>query len=49
MLRQIHIFLDSELLFVKNYAKALGNEELKNVKLIIQKNCTNIVDNGVKL
>ncbi len=37
MLRQIHIFLESELLFVKNYAKALGNEELKNVKMIIQK------------
>ncbi|MFX0022218.1 MAG: ADP-ribosylation factor-like protein [Candidatus Hermodarchaeota archaeon] len=37
MLRQIHIFLESELLYVKNYAKALGNEELKNVKLIIQK------------
>jgi GTPase SAR1 family protein len=37
MLRQIHIFLESELLFVKNYAKALGNDELKNVKLIIQK------------
>jgi GTPase SAR1 family protein len=37
MLRQIHIFLKSELLFVKNYAKALGNEELINVKKIIQK------------
>ncbi|MFX1378688.1 MAG: Rab family GTPase [Promethearchaeota archaeon] len=37
MLRQIHIFLQSELLFVKNYAMALGNEELKNVKAIIQK------------
>jgi GTPase SAR1 family protein len=37
MLRQIHIFLESELLFVKNYAKALGSEELKNVKTIIQK------------
>ncbi|MFX0007490.1 MAG: ADP-ribosylation factor-like protein [Promethearchaeota archaeon] len=37
MLRQIHIFLESELLFVKNYAKALGSEELKNVKAIIQK------------
>jgi GTPase SAR1 family protein len=37
MLRQIHIFLDSELVFVKNYAKALGNEELNNVKKIIQK------------
>ena len=37
MLRQIHIFLESELLFVKDYAKALGNEELNNVKTIIQK------------
>ncbi|MFW9882410.1 MAG: ADP-ribosylation factor-like protein [Candidatus Thorarchaeota archaeon] len=37
MLRQIHVFLNSELLFVKDYAIALGNEELKNVKTIIQK------------
>ncbi|MFW9828476.1 MAG: ADP-ribosylation factor-like protein [Candidatus Thorarchaeota archaeon] len=37
MLRQLHIFLDSELLFVKNYAMAFGIEELKNVKKIIQK------------
>jgi len=37
MLRQIFIFLDSELLFVKNYAKALGNDELNNVKKIFQK------------
>ncbi len=37
MLRQIHIFLESELLFVKNFAKALGNKELNNVKSIIQK------------
>ncbi|MFX0136865.1 MAG: ADP-ribosylation factor-like protein, partial [Candidatus Hodarchaeota archaeon] len=37
MLRQIHIFLESELFFVKNYARALGKEELNNVKRIIQK------------
>ncbi len=37
MLRQIHIFLESELFFVKDYARALGNEELNNVKKIIQK------------
>ncbi len=37
MLRQIHIFLDSELLFVKDYARALGTEELNNVKKIIKK------------
>ncbi len=37
MLRQIHIFLESELLFVKDYARALGTEELTNVKKIIQK------------
>lgn len=37
MLRQIHIFLDSELLFVKDFARALGTEELTNVKTIIQK------------
>ncbi|MFX1418844.1 MAG: ADP-ribosylation factor-like protein [Promethearchaeota archaeon] len=37
MLRQIHIFLNSELLFVKDYAMALGNDELKNVQTIIQK------------
>ncbi|MFX1390314.1 MAG: ADP-ribosylation factor-like protein [Promethearchaeota archaeon] len=37
MLRQLHIFLDSELLFVKDYAMALGSEELNNVKKIIQK------------
>ena len=37
MLRQIHIFLKSELLFVKDYAIALGTEELDNVKAIIQK------------
>lgn len=37
MLRQIVIFLKSELIFVKDYAMALGNEELNNVKKIIQK------------
>ena len=37
MLRQIHIFLKSEILFVKDYAMALGKEELNNVKKIIQK------------
>lgn len=37
MLRQIHIFLKSELLFVKDYAMALGNEELNNVKKMIQR------------
>ncbi|UCD02203.1 MAG: hypothetical protein JSV23_04075 [Promethearchaeota archaeon] len=37
MLRQIHIFLESELIFVKDYARALGNEELSNVKKIIKK------------
>ncbi len=37
MLRQIHIFLKSELIFVKNYAMALGSEELDNVMKIIQK------------
>lgn len=37
MLRQIHIFLKSELIFVKDYAMALGNEELNNVKKIIQR------------
>ncbi len=37
MLRQIHIFIDSELVFVKDYATALGNDELNNVKKIIQK------------
>lgn len=37
MLRQLHIFLESELLFVKDYAMALGNDELNNVKKIIQK------------
>ncbi|MFX1302050.1 MAG: ADP-ribosylation factor-like protein [Promethearchaeota archaeon] len=37
MLRQILIFLNGELLFVKDYARALGSEELNNVKKIIQK------------
>jgi len=37
MLRQILIFLDGELLFVKDYARALGIEELNNVKKVIQK------------
>ncbi|MFX0104992.1 MAG: ADP-ribosylation factor-like protein [Candidatus Hodarchaeota archaeon] len=37
MLRQIHIFLESELFFVKDYARALGREELNNVKKVIQK------------
>ena len=37
MLRQIHIFLKSELIFVKDFAIALGNEELKNLKNLIQK------------
>ncbi|MFX1504053.1 MAG: ADP-ribosylation factor-like protein [Promethearchaeota archaeon] len=37
MLRQIHIFLKSEILFVKDYAMALGSDELNNVKRIIQK------------
>ncbi|MFW9990386.1 MAG: ADP-ribosylation factor-like protein, partial [Candidatus Odinarchaeota archaeon] len=37
MLRQIHIFLKTELIFVKNYAMALGSEELDNVMKIIQK------------
>lgn len=37
MLRQIHIFLESELFFVKDYARALGSEELNNVKKVIQK------------
>ena len=37
MLRQILIFLDGELLFVKDYARALGSEELNNVKKVIQK------------
>ena len=37
MLRQIHIFLESELIFVKDFARALGTEELNNVKKIIQK------------
>ncbi|NVM34674.1 MAG: hypothetical protein HWN81_03700 [Candidatus Lokiarchaeota archaeon] len=37
MLRQIHIFLQSELVFIKDYATALGSDELNNVKKIIQK------------
>ena len=37
MLRQILVFQKSNLIFVKDYAKALGNEELNNVKKIIQK------------
>jgi len=37
MLRQIHVFLESELIFVKDYATALGSDELNNVKKIIQK------------
>ncbi len=37
MLRQIHIFLESELIFIKDYATALGNDELNKVKEIIQK------------
>ncbi|MFX1386121.1 MAG: ADP-ribosylation factor-like protein [Promethearchaeota archaeon] len=37
MLRQIHIFLESELVFVKDFARAFGTEELNNVKKIIQK------------
>ncbi|MFX1366843.1 MAG: ADP-ribosylation factor-like protein [Promethearchaeota archaeon] len=37
MLRQIHIFLESNLVFVKNFAMALGSDELDNVKKIIQK------------
>lgn len=37
MLRQIHIFLESELIFIKDYATALGSDELNNVKKIIQK------------
>ena len=37
MLRQLHIFLKSELLYVKDYAIALGTDELNNVKSIIQK------------
>ena len=37
MLRQIHIFIKSELIFVKDYAMALGNEELQRVKQILQK------------
>ncbi|MFX1500069.1 MAG: ADP-ribosylation factor-like protein [Promethearchaeota archaeon] len=37
MLRQIHIFLESKLVFIKNFAMALGSDELENVKKIIQK------------
>jgi len=37
MLRQILIFLESELIFIKDYATALGSDELNNVKKIIQK------------
>ncbi|MFX0142369.1 MAG: ADP-ribosylation factor-like protein, partial [Candidatus Hodarchaeota archaeon] len=37
MLRQILIFLEGELLFVKDYARALGSEELNTVKKVIQK------------
>ena len=37
MLRQIHIFLESELIFVKDYATAFGSDELNNVRKIIQK------------
>jgi len=37
MLRQIHIFMKSELLFVQSYAVALGAVELENIQNIIQK------------
>ncbi|MFX0155224.1 MAG: ADP-ribosylation factor-like protein [Candidatus Hodarchaeota archaeon] len=37
MLRQIHIFFNSDLIFVKDFAMALGSDELNNVKKIIQK------------
>ncbi len=37
MLRQIHIFYSTQHLFVKDYAIAYGNEELKNVKETILK------------
>ena len=37
MLRQIHIFMQSELIFVKDYSIALGKIELENVQTIIQK------------
>ncbi|MFX1570097.1 MAG: ADP-ribosylation factor-like protein [Promethearchaeota archaeon] len=37
MLRQIHIFFNGNLIYVKDYATALGSEELNNVKTIIQK------------
>ncbi|MFX1572615.1 MAG: Rab family GTPase [Promethearchaeota archaeon] len=37
MLRQIHIFYSTQHIFVKDYAIAYGNEELKNVKETILK------------
>ena len=37
MLRQIHIFYEKEHVFVKDFAKALGNEELNNVLETIKK------------
>jgi len=37
MLRQIHIFYSTQHLFVKDYAIAYGNEELKNIKATILK------------
>ncbi|MFW9901659.1 MAG: ADP-ribosylation factor-like protein [Candidatus Thorarchaeota archaeon] len=37
MLRQIHIFFNGNLIYVKDYAIAFGSEELNNVKKIIQK------------
>ena len=37
MLRQIHIFMKSELIFVKDYALALGTIELNNAQKVIQK------------
>lgn len=37
MLRQVHIFFKEEHIFVKNFAKAYGNEELKNIVVTIKK------------
>ncbi|MHA2128508.1 MAG: Rab family GTPase [Promethearchaeota archaeon] len=37
MLRQVHIFFKKEHIFVKDYAKAYGTEELNNVVLTIKK------------
>jgi len=37
MLRQVHIFFKAEHIFVKDFAKAYGNEELKNIVITIKK------------